>query len=125
MNIRPIRTEDDLTWALAEVEAYFLNEPEKGSADAARFEILADLIRAYETLHWSIDGVGASAETDKRFVHRGVAYGDLASVRTAIKNEQIAKMVRRRNALMGASSGRSSARPPARVSRARRSLRAG
>lgn len=122
MNIRPIRTEEDLTWALAEVEPYFLNEPEQGSEEAARFEVLADLIRAYETLHWSIQ-TSEITPTSKRYVHRGVTYGDLASVRAAIRN-QMAK-TGRRSSLMGASSGRYIARPEMRGSRARRSLRAG
>jgi len=123
MNIRPIRTEDDLTWALAEVEPYFLNEPEKGSDEAMRFEVLADLIRAYETLHWSIDERGAAAGNDKRYVHRGVAYRDLASVRAAIKKARIAK-TGRSVSLMGASPGRFIARPDPRGVRTGRSLKA-
>ncbi len=31
MDIRPIRTEADYEWALAEVEQYFVNEPEAGT----------------------------------------------------------------------------------------------
>jgi antitoxin component HigA of HigAB toxin-antitoxin module len=55
MDIRPIKTEDDLTWALAEVEPYFLNEPEPGTAEAIRFDILVGLIQGYEAQHWAID----------------------------------------------------------------------
>jgi HTH-type transcriptional regulator / antitoxin HigA len=54
MNIRPIKTEDDLTWALKEVEKYFDNEPEKGSPEGDRFEILVTLIQAYEAVHYPI-----------------------------------------------------------------------
>ena len=55
MNIRPIRTEDDLTWALGEVEAYFQSEPQKGTEESDRFEILLGLIQGYEAQHWAID----------------------------------------------------------------------
>ena len=48
MDIRPIRTETDLTWALAEIEPYFDSQPEPGTADADRFDVLATLIAAYE-----------------------------------------------------------------------------
>lgn len=52
--IKPIRTEDDYDWALAEVEAYFLHEPPPGSQDDARFQLLLDLIDRYEERHWKI-----------------------------------------------------------------------
>lgn len=53
-NIRPIRTEDDLTWALAEIEPYFVNPPVPGTAEADRFDVLSDLIEAYENRHHPI-----------------------------------------------------------------------
>lgn len=48
MDIRPILNDADLKWALAEVEQYFDREPERGSPESNRFEILATLIEAYE-----------------------------------------------------------------------------
>ena len=54
-NIRPLRTDDDLAWAVSEIERYFINEPEPGSADADRFDVLAALIEAYEDRHHAID----------------------------------------------------------------------
>ena len=54
-NIRPIRNEDDYDWALAEVEAYFENEPEPGTPEADRFDVLTDLIARYEDKHWDIE----------------------------------------------------------------------
>lgn len=50
-DIRPIRSEDDLAWALAEVEKYFDAEPEIGSEEGDRFDVLSDLIEAYENRH--------------------------------------------------------------------------
>jgi HTH-type transcriptional regulator / antitoxin HigA len=53
-NIRPIRTDDDLSWALAEVEPYFVTPPAPGTAEADRFDILTDLIEAYEDRQYPI-----------------------------------------------------------------------
>lgn len=47
-NIRPIRNDDDLKWALSEVAVYFDNPPPEGTADSDRFDVLSDLIEAYE-----------------------------------------------------------------------------
>lgn len=48
MNIHPIRNEKDHKAALRELSAYFESEPEPGSADGDRFEVLATLVEAYE-----------------------------------------------------------------------------
>lgn len=53
-NIRPIRTEADYEWALAEIEPYFLREPAAGTAEADRFDVLFGLVEAYESRHWPI-----------------------------------------------------------------------
>ena len=55
IDIRPIRTDEDYDWALAEVEQYFDNEPEPGTPESDRFEILTTLIEAYEEKHWPIE----------------------------------------------------------------------
>ena len=54
MNIHPIRTKADYKRALREVSAYFDDEPEPGSADGDRFEILTTLVEAYEAKHFPI-----------------------------------------------------------------------
>lgn len=48
MDIRAIYNDDDLAWALAEIEPYFETPPAKGTPEAARFDVLAILIEAYE-----------------------------------------------------------------------------
>ena len=53
-NIRPIRNEEDYDWALAEIAVYFDNEPDQGTPEADRFDVLASLIGAYEDRHWPI-----------------------------------------------------------------------
>jgi HTH-type transcriptional regulator/antitoxin HigA len=54
-NIRPIKTDADLAWAISEIEPYFETLPEAGTSEADRFDVLADLIEAYENRHFQID----------------------------------------------------------------------
>jgi HTH-type transcriptional regulator/antitoxin HigA len=51
-NIRPIKTEADYDWAIAEIAAYFEKQPDLGTPEAARFDVLATLIEAYEDIHY-------------------------------------------------------------------------
>jgi len=55
MDVRPIKTEADYDWALAEIARYFEHEPAAGTPDAQRFDVLADLIEAYEARVWPIE----------------------------------------------------------------------
>lgn len=55
MDIRPIRTEDDYKSALQDVSGYFDNEPEPGTEDSDRFDILLTLIEHYEAQQFPID----------------------------------------------------------------------
>jgi len=78
MDIRPIRTDADYEWALAEVEHYFEHEPEPGTPEADRFDVLSDLIEAYENRHWPIDAP-TPVEALRTFMDaRGFTQGDLA-----------------------------------------------
>jgi len=51
----PINDEASYDAALAEVEAYFVNELRRGTPEADRFMVLTDLITAYEAKVWPID----------------------------------------------------------------------
>jgi HTH-type transcriptional regulator/antitoxin HigA len=55
MEIRPIKTEEDYKAALREVSAFFDNEPEPGSEEGDRFEVLITLVEAYEAKHYPIE----------------------------------------------------------------------
>lgn len=55
MEIRPIHTEDDYKTALRDVSAYFDTEPDPGTPDGDRFEVLLTLVEAYEAKHYPID----------------------------------------------------------------------
>lgn len=54
MELKPIRTEAEYDAALRAVSPYFDNEPESGTAEGDRFEILVMLIEAYEAKHYRI-----------------------------------------------------------------------
>ena len=53
--ISPLLTEADYEAALAEVGAYFTNEPEPGTSKGDRFSALSDLIEHYEATHYPIE----------------------------------------------------------------------
>lgn len=55
MELKAIRSDADLDWALSEVETYFDCPPEPGSGEADRFDILADLIEVYENREYPIE----------------------------------------------------------------------
>ena len=48
MEVRALRSEEDYDWALAQIGLYFENPPKPGTPEADRFDVLADLIEAYE-----------------------------------------------------------------------------
>ena len=77
MNIRPIHSESDYRAALKEVSAYFDHEPEPGSDDGDRFEILAALIEAYEARHFPIDLPDPIDAIKFRMEQSGLAIKDL------------------------------------------------
>jgi HTH-type transcriptional regulator / antitoxin HigA len=53
--IRPIRSEADYDASLKEIEQYFENEPQPGTLEADRFDLLALIIEDYERKHWPIE----------------------------------------------------------------------
>ncbi|HID50693.1 MAG TPA: helix-turn-helix domain-containing protein [Anaerolineae bacterium] len=52
MDIRPIKTEADYEWALAEIETLLDAEPD--TLDGDRLDVLVTLVEAYEDEHYSI-----------------------------------------------------------------------
>ena len=77
MNIHPIRTKADYKRALREVSAYFDDEPEPGSADGDRFEILTTLVEAYEAKHFPIDAPDPIEAIRFRMEQGGLTVKDL------------------------------------------------
>jgi HTH-type transcriptional regulator / antitoxin HigA len=80
MYVRPIRTETDYEAALKEVEQYFENEPELGSPESDRFDVLAALIDAYEREHWNIDAPDAVSAIREVMNIKGYTQSDLAKL---------------------------------------------
>ena len=78
MDVRPIRTEADYDWALAEIAPYFENEPEFGTPEADRFDVLASLIEAHEARHWPIDPPDPVEAIRYRMETAGYTQADLA-----------------------------------------------
>lgn len=73
MDIRAIHDDADHAWALDQIAPYFVAEPEPGSPEGDRFDVLATLIEAYESkrhhipmadpievMHFAIESLGRS-----------------------------------------------------------------
>jgi len=80
MDIRPLYSEADYDWALAEIEQYFLAEPMPGTPEAARFDVLATLIEAYETEHWPIEPGDPIDAIRYKMTIAGLKQADLAKL---------------------------------------------
>ena len=53
--VRVLRSEADYDAALEEIERYFEREPEPGTPDADRFDLLALIIEDYDRKRWPIE----------------------------------------------------------------------
>src|SRR5438105_10178719 len=81
MDIRPIRSEDDYDWALAEVARYFNVQPEPATPEGDRFQVLLDLIAHYEETHWKIDlPADPVAVLQSALEAKGLRQSDLAEI---------------------------------------------
>ncbi|PYE90334.1 helix-turn-helix domain-containing protein [Phyllobacterium leguminum] len=79
-DIRAIRNNDDLAWAVAEVSRYFDNLPVPGSEDAERFDILSDLIEAYENRYYPIEAPEPIELLKAHMEMTGKSQSDLANL---------------------------------------------
>jgi HTH-type transcriptional regulator / antitoxin HigA len=55
MRIRPVHTESDHKAALKEISRLMESDPEPGTPDGDRLDILATLVESYEARHFPID----------------------------------------------------------------------
>ncbi len=55
MDIRPIHTEADYKAALKEISALMESDPDLGTPEGDRLDILATLVQAYEAKHFPVD----------------------------------------------------------------------
>ena len=77
MNIHPIRTKADHKRALRELSAYFDNQPEPGSEEGDRFEILLTLLEAFEAKHFPIEAPDPIEAIRFRMEQGGLTVKDL------------------------------------------------
>jgi HTH-type transcriptional regulator / antitoxin HigA len=78
--IRPLKSEADYDAALTEIEQYFDSEPEPGTPEADRFDLLALVIGDYEAKHWAIEAPDAPDALRELMETRGLTQQDLARV---------------------------------------------
>ena len=78
--IRPLKTEADYDAALAEITTYFEREPEPGTPEADRFDLLALIIADYEDRHWPIEPPDAVEAIRYRMEQAGYRQADLAKL---------------------------------------------
>jgi HTH-type transcriptional regulator/antitoxin HigA len=97
MNIRPIKSEADYDWALKQIERYFEKEPQPGSPEADRFDVLAALIDAYESKRWQIEPADPVEAIWARMQQTGLAQSDLA--RLLGSRSRASEIMRRKRAL--------------------------
>lgn len=77
MNIRPIRTHQDYEAALREASYFFDHEPEPGTEDGDRFEILLTLVEAYESKHYPMESPDPIEAIKFRMEQGGLTVKDL------------------------------------------------
>jgi len=75
MNIRPIRTDDDLRAALRRLEAIF--QADEGTLEADEMEVLVTLIEAYENKHYPIGPADPIEAIKFRMEQQGLTARDL------------------------------------------------
>jgi HTH-type transcriptional regulator/antitoxin HigA len=77
MDIRPIRTEADCNAALKEISALLDTDPEPGTPEGDRLDILATLVKAYEAKHVSIAAPDPVEAIKFRMEQGGLSVKDL------------------------------------------------
>jgi HTH-type transcriptional regulator/antitoxin HigA len=97
MDVRPIRTDADLAWAIAEVAPYFDDPPAPGTPEADRFDVLSDLIEAYESRQFSVEAADPVAFLAAFMAMTGRSQTDLA--RLFNSPSRASEVLRRKRAL--------------------------
>ncbi len=80
MDVRPIRTEAEYDAALKEIARYFENQPDTGTAEADRFDLLAMVIENYEREHWPIESPDPVSAIKYHMEVSGLRQADLANL---------------------------------------------
>ncbi|HYE51914.1 MAG TPA: transcriptional regulator [Azospirillaceae bacterium] len=95
MDVRPIRSEEDLDWALAEIDR--LMDAGPGTPEGDRLEILVTLVQAYEARHHRIEAPDPIEAIRHAMEAKGLRQADLES---AIGGSgRVSEVMRRKRAL--------------------------
>lgn len=95
MDIRPIRTDDDHTAALEEIDRLWGADPD--TADGARLEILLTLVDAYEEAHHPIPASDPISAIEFMMEQRGLTRRDLEPMIGS--RARVAEVLNRKRAL--------------------------
>lgn len=77
MDIRPIRTAADNRAALAEISRLMVLDPELGTADGDRLDVLVTLVQAFEAEHYTVDPPDPVEAIKFRMEQQGLTARDL------------------------------------------------
>ncbi|MBK6594026.1 MAG: transcriptional regulator [Burkholderiales bacterium] len=77
MEIRPIHTEADYKAALREISALMETDPDYGTPDGDRLDVLAILVQAYEAKHYPISAPDPIEAIKFRLEQGGLSIKDL------------------------------------------------
>lgn len=78
MEIRPIRTDEDHTWGLKEIERLW--GAEAGTEDGDRLDVLVTLVEAYEERRWPIEAPDPVEAIKGSMALEGRTQSDLATL---------------------------------------------
>lgn len=92
MDVRPLKTEADYDWALAEAGKYFASEPARGTPEADRFEVLLALIENYEIHHHLMATPEPVAAIKIRMEEKGITRRQL-SLKAGVAESKISEML--------------------------------
>lgn len=80
MDIRPIHTEADYKATLKEISALMESDPDLGTPEGDRLDILATLVQAYESRHFPIDAPDPVEAIKFRMEQSGLTVKDLEPI---------------------------------------------
>lgn len=80
MDIRPIHTESDYKATLKEISALMESDPDRGTPDGDRLDILATLVQAYEARHVPITAPDPVEAIKFRMEQQGLSIKDLEPI---------------------------------------------
>ena len=97
MDIKPIRTEADNKAALAEISKLMDLDPELGTPEADRLDVLVTLVQAFEAKHYPIELPDPIEAIKFRMEQQGLTVADLAPM--IGKTNRVYEVLNRRRSL--------------------------